>query len=151
MAYARKRAINPLLEPPFTVVPRHDVSSHSCVQVLDIVFDKETWRVVNFYHDIRDNSSLQTLTSLDIEAIMPTLVVGDFNTHLPSWSPPDVHRSAWAGQPEEWAATNLLTLANNPDEITRRGSERERDSVVDLAWYNETAVQNCTFTGLCVD
>jgi hypothetical protein len=151
MAYARKRAPNTQLEPPFTVVPRLDVSTHPCVQVLDIVFDTTTWRIINFYHDIRDASSLRALTSLDIDELTPTLVVGDFNTHADAWSPPDVPRSRWANQIEEWAARNLLVLANNPGEVTHRGAEHERDSVIDLAWYNMKAVQSSTFYGLRVD
>ena len=43
MAYARRRAVNPTLEPPFTVVPRLDLAAHPCLQVLDIVFDEDTW------------------------------------------------------------------------------------------------------------
>jgi Endonuclease-reverse transcriptase len=79
------------------------------------------------------------------------LIVGDFNTHSPAWSPVDIPRSSWAGRIEEWAATNLLTLANNPGEITRRGADHERDSVIDLAWYNEAAIQKSTFTDLKID
>jgi len=88
---------------------------------------------------------------MDIDANIPTLVVGDFNTHSPSWSPPDIPRSWWAGKIEEWAATNLLALANQPGEITQCGAEHECDSVIDLAWYNEAAVQSSTFTDLRID
>src|SRR5258707_5639609 len=89
--------------------------------------------------------------NLNINAMVPTLVVGDFNTHSSTWSPPNVPRSSWVGQVEEWAATNLLTLANNPGEITRRGAEHECDSVINLVWYNKAAVQKGTFTNLHVD
>jgi hypothetical protein len=58
MAYARRRAINPQFDPPFTIVPRIDISAHPCLQVLDVVLDGESWRVINFYHDTRDDSSL---------------------------------------------------------------------------------------------
>jgi Endonuclease-reverse transcriptase len=78
-------------------------------------------------------SGLNTLLATDISAVMPTLVVGDFNTHSPSWFPPNIPRSYWAERIEEWAAENLLTLANNPDEVTRRGAEHEWDSIIDLA------------------
>jgi Endonuclease-reverse transcriptase len=132
MAYARKWAPNTQTELPFTVVPRHDVSTHPCVQVLDIVFDTITWRVINFYHDVQDNTCLRALTSLNIEVLTPTLVVGDFNTHADAWSPLDVPRSRWVDQVEEWAAQNLLALANNPSEITHRGADHEHDSVIDL-------------------
>jgi hypothetical protein len=47
--------------------------------------------------------------------------------------------------------TNLLTLANNAGEITRRGTEHKKDSVIDLAWYNEAAIWAATFTGLHLD
>jgi hypothetical protein len=116
-----------------------------------VVFDQEVWRIINFYHDVRDNSSLQALISLDIDAVTPTLVVGDFNAHSPSWSPPGIPWSSGAGHIEEWAATNLLTLANNPGEITRRGADHEHDSVIDLVWYNEAALQNGTFSNLNID
>ena len=52
MAYARRRALNPQAEAPFMAVLCIDISKHPCVQVLDIVFDKTTWRVINFYHDV---------------------------------------------------------------------------------------------------
>jgi hypothetical protein len=152
MAYVRKPTQYPTNTPHFTVVPRLDICPHPTLQVLDVVFDdEETWRVINFYHDIRDNSSLQALLSLDIDALTPTLIVGDFNTHSQTWSPPDTPRSHWTTRVEEWAALNLLTLANDPGVITRRGADHERDSVIDLAWYNEAAIQFDTFSDLQVD
>jgi hypothetical protein len=47
--------------------------------------------------------------------------------------------------------TNLLTLANNAGEITRRGAEHEKDLVINLAWYNEAAIWAATFMDLCLD
>jgi len=150
MAYACKRAHNDK-SPPFTVVPRLDIANHPCLQVLDLVFDKELWRIFNFYHDIRNDTGLKALLSTDIDAVTSILVVGDFNTHSPSWSPPGIPQSHWTGRVEEWAASNLLTLANTPGETTRRGAEHERDSTIDLAWYNDAAVQRGTFTGLAIN
>jgi hypothetical protein len=46
---------------------------------------------------------------------------------------------------------NLLTLANAPGEITWKGANHERDSVINLAWYNEAAIQASTFSDLLVD
>jgi hypothetical protein len=141
MTCACKRAQGALDIPSFTVVSHLDIANNPCLQVMDIIFDNKQWRIINFYHDAHDNSGLQALLATDVDATMPTLVVGNFNTHSPPWSPLDTPRSHWAGCVEEWAAVNLLTLANNPGEITRRGAEHERDSVIDLAWYNEAAVQ----------
>jgi Endonuclease-reverse transcriptase len=150
MTYVRKTSRN-RETPHFLVVPRIDSCSHPTLQVLDIVLDGELWRVINFYHDVRDNTSLQALLALDIDATTPTLLIGDFNLHSQSWSPPDTPRSSGATRFEEWAAMNLLTLANNPGKITRRGAGQDRDSVIDLAWYNEAAIQSVTFTTLELD
>jgi hypothetical protein len=133
------------------VVPWLDVCSHPTVQVLDLIFDEEQWRVINFYHDVQNSSSLDTLVGLDIDAVIPTLVVDDFNAHSRSWSPPDVSPSGGAACIEEWAAMNLLTLANTPGEITQKGASHEKDSTIDLVWYNEAVIQASTFSGLAVD
>jgi hypothetical protein len=77
--------------------------------------------------------------------------MGDFNTHSRSWSPDNVNPSYWTWRLEEWAVSNLLTLANNPGTITRRGADNERDSVLDLAWFNAAAIDRATFTDLRVD
>lgn len=137
--------------PRFTVVPRLDICAHATVQVLDIVFDNETWQVINFYHHEADDTSIRALLALDISATTPTLVIGDFNAHSRTWSLPGATRSTCSNRLEEWAATNLLTLASTPREITRRGASHESDSVLDLAWYNEAAVQAATFSNLLVD
>ena len=89
MAYARKWAHNNK-SPPFTIVPCLNIANHLCLQVLDLVFDKELWRIFNFYHNIRNDMGLKALLSTDKDAITSTLVVGDFNTHSPSWSPPGI-------------------------------------------------------------
>ena len=151
MAYARKNSAMDFDAPQFTAVPRLDICKHPTLQVLDIILDEEHWRVINFYHDVRDNTSLQALLALDIDPTIPTLLIGDFNLHSRSWSPPDTLRSPQATRFETWAAVNLLTLANNPGEITRRGAGHEKDSVIDLAWYNDAAIQDATFAGLEVD
>jgi hypothetical protein len=114
MAYARKRTLEDQETPPFMVVPRTDITSHPCLQILDVILDKEQWRILNFYHDVQDASGLTALLTTDISATIPTLVIGDFNTHFPSWSPPNVPCSYWAGRVKDWAATNLLMLANTP-------------------------------------
>jgi len=151
MAYSRKQAQINNDTTHFMVVPRLDICAHPTIQILDLIFDKEQWRVINFYHDVLDNTCLQKILEIDIDAVVPTLIIGDFNTHSREWSPMDIPQSCWAGQLEEWAARNLLMLANNPGEITRRGADHEQDSVIDLAWYNEAAIQAATFTGLSVD
>jgi hypothetical protein len=150
--YARKVTQHSTDIPRFSVVPRLDICTHHCVQVLDIVFDDdETWRVINFYHDALDDTSMQALLAMDIDALTPTLVVGDFNTDSQTWSLPGTTRSRYTVRVEEWAARNLLELANTPGVITRKGADHERDAVLDLAWYNGAAIQAATFTDLKID
>ena len=151
IAYAWKRAINMQHKPPFILVPCLDISAYHCLQVLDVVFNNETWHIVNFYHDVQNNTSLKVLLKFDEDANTPMLILGNFNTHFPTQSPPDTPQSSWARQIEEWVARNLLTLTNNPGKITCKGAENEWDSVLDLAWYNEAAVQASTFTNLMID
>ena len=138
-------------EPPFTLVPHLDISAHHCLQVLDVVFNNETWHIVNFYNDVWNNTSLKVLLNFGVDANMPMLILGNFNTHSPTWSPLDTPQSSWVRQIEEWAARNLLTLVNNPGKITHKGAEHEWDSVLDLAWYNKAEVQASTFTNLVID
>ena len=119
MAYARKQTQgHPETSHTLQWCREIDVSPHPTVQVLDVVLDKEQWRVINFYHDVRDTSSLEALLELNIDATTPTLVIGDFNAHSRSWSPPGIPHSRGANRIEEWATMNLLTLANAPGEIT---------------------------------
>jgi hypothetical protein len=152
MAYSRKLINrNSIEQLPFSVVSRPDICPHPCIQVLDIIHVGEQWRVINVYHDAKDRSGLDALMSLDLDPFTPTLIMGDFNTHSRSWSPDDVEPSYWAWRLEEWAASNLLTLANNPGTITRRAPNDDRDSVIDLAWYNAAAIDRATFSDLRVD
>jgi hypothetical protein len=52
MAYACKPSQADNNAPPFTAVPRLDICAHPSIQVLNIVHDKEEWRIISFYHDI---------------------------------------------------------------------------------------------------
>jgi len=67
------------------------------------------------------------------------------------WSPQGIPQSRWANCIKEWATRNLLSLANAPGEITWKGTNLERDLVINLAWYNKAAVQAATFTELTLD
>jgi retrotransposon-encoded endonuclease len=140
MAYACKWAQDTSNPSPFTITPYLDICSHPCLQILDVILDDKQWCIINFYHNIQDNLSLQALLALKIDATTPTMVIGNFNTHSPTWSPPDTPHLHWAGCIEEWAVSNLLTLANNPGEIMCKGADHERDLTIDLAWFNEATI-----------
>ncbi len=52
MAYSCKQPQNDRDTTYFTVVPQSDICSHPTIQILDLIFEKEQWQVINFYHDI---------------------------------------------------------------------------------------------------
>ena len=133
MAYMRKRSWEHLNDSAlFSATARQDLCSHQCILILDIAFDDRTWRLVNFYNDIRDKMVLDMLLELDLDLTIPMLVVRDFNTHSQSWSPQDVPPSQWVDRLEEWAISNLLTLANEPGIVTRKGADHKCDSTINL-------------------
>jgi hypothetical protein len=51
--------------------------------ILDLTFDKITWRLINFYNNVNDHSALDTLLSLNLDPIVLTLVTGNFNSQHP--------------------------------------------------------------------
>jgi hypothetical protein len=68
MAYACKPSQSDNNTPPFMAVPHLNICAHPSIQILDIVHDNEEWRIINFYHDVRDNTCLQALLDIDISA-----------------------------------------------------------------------------------
>ena len=146
MLYKRKRATF------FNVVARPDLAAHNCLQIIDVISEDQTVRLINFYNDVRDPSARRTLFRLDLhEPHIPTVVCGDFNTHSPSWSLPGATPSPWTRDLEDWAATQLLQLANPELQPTRFTKPPARDSIIDLAWYSDAAILNNTFTPLIID
>lgn len=58
--------------------------------------------IINYYHHvIKRHSNLDHLISLTLPT-GPLLIAGDFNTHSPCWSPPELTTSPWAPQLENW-------------------------------------------------
>ena len=47
--------------------------------------------------------------------------------------------------------SNLLSLANTPGIITCKGTNNEKDSIIDLVWFNATTINEATFSNLQVD
>ena len=152
MAYTRKRSWEGVNLPAhYTATSCLDLCAHPCIMILNLRFDRETWRIVNFYNDVKDQSALDTLLSLELDPTVPTLVTGDFNTHSRTWSPDGVMPSPWAERVEEWAVGNLLVLTNEPGMITRRGASHERSSTIDLTWHNDAAIEDTVFSDWTLD
>ena len=119
--------------------------------ILDLRFNGRTWRIINFYNDVKDRSALDTLLSLELDLMVPTLVTGDFNTHSRSWSTKGIMPSPWAERVEEWAVGNLLVLTNKLGMIMQRGANHKRSSTIDLTWYNDAAIKDTVFSDWILD
>jgi hypothetical protein len=129
----------------------NDLASHPCLLITDIRMGTYYWRVINFYNDVADPSALDALVGLDLDATIPTLLVGDFNLHSPSWSPTGWDTSRGAHRLEEWAAAQTLELLSKPCILTRMGEGGGRNRTLDLAWCNMAALIQGTFVGAEVD
>ena len=73
---------------PWRCVVRPDLGHHPSLLIADIHDGPTVLRVVTFYNDVDDPSALQALLRLSLPPDVPTILVGDFNLHSPSWSPP---------------------------------------------------------------
>ena len=120
----------------------HSLSSPESM-ILDISFGEELLRIVNVYHRTHNNSdghNLVHLLSSSLDPLVPTLLMGDFNTHSNIWSFPYTTTSSWADELVDWFDNQGLELLNPPCIATwRSNQERIKDSVLDLALINEAA------------
>jgi hypothetical protein len=149
MTYKCKQVANRIS--PLKVVPRLDLAKHPTILITDIYVQKDMLRVVNFYNDVDDPSSLNTLLSLDLDPTVPTLLLGDFNLHSRTWSPSSWERSTNAPRFEQWAATQTFSLQTAPGDITRIGAGTERSSTLDLTWHNWAMELNMAITPPTLD
>jgi hypothetical protein len=129
------------------LIVRNDLVTHPCLLITDIRIGTYYWRVINFYNDTDDPSALNTLLSLDLDATVPTLIMGNFNLHSPSWSPGGWQMSRHAARLEEWMATQTFDLITKPRIPTRMGEGGARNSTIDLVWHNMAAQIQGTFLG----
>ena len=128
----------------YSILP--DMNSYSCLGIrLDI--DTPIF-IINFYHQVVDKRpNLGHLLSLTLPD-GPVLLCGDFNTHAPTWSPPDLPISPWAPTLETWLDTYELMSLVPEGSITRR-SMTGRDSLIDHIFVNMDFLGNPFFPGTC--
>ena len=110
--------------------------------VLDFAFEDETLRIVNVYHRTHNDShhNLLHLFTSHFDPLIPTILIGDFNTHSHIWSFPHSTVSLWATELVDWFDDQGLELLNPPRVATwSSGRADQRPSVLDLALINEAA------------
>ena len=127
----------------------NNLTSHPLASVdsmiLDFAFEEEILRIINVYHHIPNSSpsrhNLLHLFSSHIDPFIPTLLLGDFNTHSHIWSFPYSTISPWASELVDWFDDQGLELLNPPCVATwESGRDDWHPSVLNLALINEAAV-----------
>ena len=128
----------------YSILP--DKNSYSCLGLrLDM---EEPIFIINYYHHVIDKRpNLRHLLSFAIPD-GPLLLCGDFNTHSPLWSPPDLPTSSWAPTLETWLDNNNLMSLIPEGSITRRSSTG-RDSTLDHIFVNMPFLSNPSFPAAC--
>lgn len=125
---------------------RLDLCAHPCILITDFSFNNMIWRTINFYNDVDDDLALTTLLTLELDPLIHTLLVGDFNSHSRTWSPLGWDNySASAHRIEGWAACQGLQLLSWVGTATHKGENGARDSTIDLVWANQAADLASTF------
>ena len=120
------------------------------IDILSPVSDKIELHIINIYHDKpASGHALTHLFSHLLDDSIPTLVMGDLNTHSPRWSLPHSTPSSWAPAFHEWMDTNGLETLNPINQLTwkRPGS---KPSIIDLALANESARYFANLSALTV-
>jgi len=118
----------------------HPLSSLESM-VLTFTFGDKILCLLNVYHRVLDephSHNLLHILSNDLDPIIPTLVLGDFNTHSHIWSFPYSTVSPWATELVDWFDNQGLELLNPPRVATwESGRDDRHPSVLDLALLNE--------------
>jgi len=108
--------------------------------VFDISFESELLCLVNIYHRVPQGGghNLLHILSSTLDPLIPTLLMGDFNTHSHIWSLPSSTISPWANALVDWFDEQGLELLN-PHCLPTWNSGRDdcHESVLDLALLNE--------------
>lgn len=153
MTYARKyaRTKEGKRSTPIRTIPCLDLARHPSILITDHHVEQDRLCIINYYNDVDDKSSLQTLLSLSLNTTFPTILIGDFNLHSRSWSPETIPRSPNAQLFETWAADQTFTLQTIPGTITRRGHAGEHSSTLDLTFHNLATELGMTITPPTLD
>jgi hypothetical protein len=82
----------------------HPMASASS-RVLNVITSNETLRLVNIYHQVPHKGgghALPHLLSSKLDHLVPTLCMGDFNTHSLAWSLDHSTPSPWESNLVKW-------------------------------------------------
>src|SRR5258708_9599 len=136
-----------------TVTPRTDIIDHLDIQILDISAPKSPHplRLYNIYNQLIPGTreySIDSLTALSLDPLIPTILTGDWNTHHlqfnklgdgQSPSRRDSHTANWTNE-------NGLHLINEWNETTLSSGDGSTHSALDFTFVNNLASQRNSLT-----
>ena len=126
--------------------PRPDILNSPDILLMSFTYGDFSFFTVNMYNagPGRNAVSVQSLLNSDLPQATPTLILGDFNLHHPSWSiaaTPPCQVTAAANDLVDWTEANAYTLLNSLGHPTRLGQHNQADSIIDLTWANYPATE----------
>jgi len=89
-------------------------------QALEVSISGTSFTLVNIYHHVVNHRpALGHIIRSPLDPILPTYIVGDFNTHSSTWSFLGATVSSWAGSLKDWFKDSDLSLVNPTGLATR--------------------------------
>jgi len=97
----------------------HHIASPAS-QALEVSISGTSFILINIYHHVVNHRpDLMHILRTPLDTVLPTYVVGDFNTHSSTWSFPGATVSSWASPLEDWFEDSDLSLVNPTGLATR--------------------------------
>jgi hypothetical protein len=114
VAFVRKQLMQSIT---IKTQPDHPLSNLNSL-VFDVVEDEQILlQIINVYHKCpKSGHNLQYLFNHNLNELVPTLIMGNFNTHTVHWSLSGHASSAWADDFTDWLDINNLSICNPPGE-----------------------------------
>jgi hypothetical protein len=64
----------------FNITNWVDLNSNHHILTLDVHLGTSSFQIVNLYHDVDHQNSLTNILGIDMDASLPMIIRGDFNT-----------------------------------------------------------------------
>jgi hypothetical protein len=130
-----------------------DIAQHTNIVPVKVSYGGETFVIINVYNEGNGckAAALDLLMLADLDVRTPMVIAGDFNLHYNAWALEPRGNDSSAAELIDWTSDNLLDLANPLGVATRRGHGNNRDSLIDLVFFNISANVDGSFADLAVE
>jgi ribonuclease HI len=124
-----------------------DMVRHNCIVPVDITYGSKACLLINVYNPSIEatgpGATLRSLMATELDLGLPTVLAGDFNLHHSRWNlGGGGNNERMATDLLEWTETGGLDLQVDGSAATRQGGPGQRDSVLDLVFWNDTLFQD---------